>query len=68
MSLKGTTLLYTDLVFSYPRASFVIIDDYGMWAVVIENAGEDKRPVGSITKLDWDLREWEDYGWEVIPP
>ena len=68
MSLKGTVILYTDLVFTYPRASFVIIDDYGKWAVVIENEGEDPRPVGSITGVDWDLKEWEDHGWEVVSP
>ncbi len=64
---KGTTILYTDLVFSWPRASFLILDELG-WALVIENQGEDKRPVGTFTKLDWDLREWEDFGWEVISP
>ena len=66
MSLKGTVILYTDLVFMYPRASFLIIDDYGQWAVVIENRGDDPRPVGSITKVHWDLDEWELFGWEVI--
>jgi len=66
MSLKGTVILYTDLVFAFTRASFLIIDDYGQWGLVIENQGEDLRPVGSLTKLDWDLREWEDFGWEVI--
>lgn len=68
MNLKGTVLLYTEYVFSFPRASFLIIDDYGMWAVVIENDGMDRRPVGTLTKLAWDLSEWEDYGWEVVRP
>ncbi len=66
MSLKGTVILYTSLVYAYPRASFLILDDYGQWALVIENAGDDPRPIGSITKIAWDLSEWEDFGWEVI--
>lgn len=66
MSLKGTVILYTSLVYAFPKASFLILDDYAQWALVIENAGDDLRAVGSITKLEWDLREWEDYGWEII--
>ena len=44
MTLKGTLVLYADLVFSYPRASFIVIDDYGTRAVVIAE------------KLDWSMR------------
>ncbi len=68
VSLKGAAILYTDLVFEFPHASFVIIDDYGQWGLVIENAGADPRVVGSITKFAWDFDEWELYGWEVILP
>lgn len=68
MSLKGTVILYTDLLFQYPRASFVVIDDYGQWMLVIENEGDDPRPVGSVAKSVWDIDEWDLYGWEVIRP
>jgi len=68
VSLKGTVILYTDLVFAFTRASFVIIDDYGQWGLVIEDAGDDRRPAGSISKFDWDLSEWENFGWEIVRP
>lgn len=67
MSLPvGTVMLYTDLAFSYPKASFVMVN-YS-FALVIEGSAGELRPVGSLTRVDWDIDEWKDYGWEVILP
>jgi len=72
MSLKGTTILYTDLVFNFQKISLVVVDDYGGKAIVIEavacEPSYDRHVGEQLDDLDWTLDEWEKYGWEIIPP
>ena len=67
-SLYGATILWTDLVFMFPRMSFVSLDRSATVGLVIESAHPDVRTPGTLIKLDWSPDEWEDYGWEILYP
>ena len=72
MNLKGTTILYTDLVFDYQRTSYLVLDYHGRKMLVIEelsySPGNDRYVGQVIDKLSWHMSDWEKHGWEVIPP
>ncbi len=66
MSLKGTCILWTDLVVDYPNESFILLDDEGHRGMMFES---DFRSIRAIMcKFDWTLDEWEDNGFEVVRP